>query len=177
MLLGPMTAAGRWRTTNDWSRRSGPPRRGDCVGTAGHSPTRRTAALSHKSAPLALARSWRICSLGFVLEHLENAINEVSDKDWSWYPFLWLRPQKHEAMGLGRMFAIALLFGLPIGLLMSLALAASLPVAPAVSGLPIAVFPLSLFFVASVLVGPMWNRRALREARRLPSRSASEMRQ
>jgi hypothetical protein len=112
-----------------------------------------------------------------VLDHLEKAINEVSDKDWSWYPFLWLRPKKHQSMGPFRLLAVAVLFGLPIGGLISLALALGVPDARPVASLPTLVFPLSLFFVASVLVGPMWNRRAVREARRLPSKSAAEMRE
>ena len=28
------------------------------------------------------------------LDELEEAVNEITDKDWSWWPFLWLRPAK-----------------------------------------------------------------------------------
>lgn len=94
------------------------------------------------------------------LDNLENAVNEVSDKDWSWYPFLWLRPEPHERMSLPRLATMALLYGLPFGALMAIAISFADPSRRASAPMFIAAFPLMLFFVASVFVGPMWNRRA-----------------
>ncbi|MBX3229857.1 MAG: hypothetical protein KIT84_05940 [Labilithrix sp.] len=96
------------------------------------------------------------------LEHLENAVNEVSDKDWSWWPFLWLRPEKHEPMTLTRLATVAFLFGAPIGAFLTVVGAMVNPEAKYAAPVLLAIFPLLLFFVASVVVGPMWNRRAER---------------
>jgi hypothetical protein len=96
------------------------------------------------------------------IEAFENAVNEVSDKDWSWWPFLWLRPEKHASMTLARLFFASFLFGLPCGGLSSLAFAFVRPDAHDVAPFLALAFPMLLFFVASALVGPMWNRRAER---------------
>lgn len=98
-----------------------------------------------------------------VSEALERAINEVTDKDWSWWPFLWLRPEPHERLTLPRLALIALLFGVPCGALMALALSFAGPSAHA--SFFLAAFPTLLFFVATTLVGPAWNRRAERLVR------------
>ena len=95
-----------------------------------------------------------------VIETLEKAINEVTDKDWSWWPFLWLRPDPHERLTLPRLAVVALLFGLPCGVLVATAL--SVAGQNAHSTFVVAAFPMLLFFVATALVGPMWNRRAER---------------
>lgn len=94
------------------------------------------------------------------LENLENAVNEVSDKDWSWYPFLWLRPEPYERMTLPRLATISLLYGVPFGALMAVVISFADPARRATAPMFLAAFPMMLFFVASVFVGPMWNRRA-----------------
>jgi len=96
------------------------------------------------------------------LEILEKAVNEVSDKDWSWWPFLWLRPAQDAPMTLPRLAVIAFLFGAPIGAMLTVAASLLHPEAKLTAPVLIAMFPLVLFFIASVLVGPMWNRRAER---------------
>jgi len=99
------------------------------------------------------------------LETLESAVNEVSDKDWSWWPFLWLRPAQHEPMTLARMATVALLFGAPIGAMLTVFATMLSPESKSVAPVMVGLFPMVLFFIASVLVGPMWNRRADRLAR------------
>lgn len=99
------------------------------------------------------------------LEHLENAVNEVSDKDWSWWPFLWLRPEKHQPMTLSRLAVVSLLFGAPIGAMLTVIATLLSPESKMVAPVLLAIFPAVLFFIASVLVAPMWNRRAERLAR------------
>jgi len=100
------------------------------------------------------------------LDHLEEAINEVTDKDRSWWPFLWLRPEKHVALSLPRLFVISLLYGLPLGALSALLVTLAEPRARANAAPLLALFPLAFFFFATVVIGPMWNRRAERLRRR-----------
>lgn len=100
------------------------------------------------------------------LDVFEKAINEISDKDWSWFPFLWLRPEQHTKITLTRVVSIAVLYGLPMSGVMCLALR---QLAPATSQQLFAAaitFPLMFLFLGSVVVGPMWNRRASRLAAR-----------
>lgn len=103
------------------------------------------------------------------MDQLEAAVNEVSDKDWSWWPFLWLRPEKQAHLSLGRVASLSVLYGAPASVLLALGIrlqyAASLPehVATALF------FPLLLLLFGSVVVAPMWNRRA----DRLRARSAA----
>ena len=94
------------------------------------------------------------------MDQLEAAVNEVSDKDWSWWPFLWLRPAKEAHLSLGRIASISVLYGLPASVLSELAIklqyAGSVPELVGI-GL---FFPMAFLFFGSVVVAPMWNRRA-----------------
>jgi len=101
-----------------------------------------------------------------MLDSLERAINDVSDQDWSWWPFLWLRPEKTETFTLGRSAILSLLYGVPLGGLMMLVAAFSRPEFHEIAPVLAAIFPVLLFFVGSSLVAPMWNRRAERLAQR-----------
>jgi hypothetical protein len=95
---------------------------------------------------------------------LEDAVNELSDKDWSWWPFLWLRPEKHADLSLMRVSVLAILYGVPSSLLLALVTRlqpAHAPTTPE-STFAFAMFPLLFLFSGSVLVAPMWNRRAAR---------------
>jgi len=92
----------------------------------------------------------------------ERAINEISDKDWSWWPFLWLRPQKHEPIALRRLIAMALLYGVPCAGLLCLSVSMVQPHmqrAATMIGLCAQMF---FLFMTSAIIGPMWNRRAER---------------
>ena len=94
------------------------------------------------------------------LDQLEDIVNEVSDRDWSWWPFLWLRPEKHADLSLARMASLAVLYGVPSSALM--ALGVFLFRTPSVQEIALtsACFPLLFLFIGSVVVAPMWNRRA-----------------
>jgi len=94
------------------------------------------------------------------LDQLEDVVNDISDRDWSWWPFLWLRPEKHAHLSLGRTLALAVLYGVPCSVLMGFGV--SLLRIPSVSELlfTAAAFPLLFLFSGSVVVAPMWNRRA-----------------
>ena len=94
------------------------------------------------------------------LQQIEEAVNEVSDRDWSWWPFIWLRPEQHVDLSLARVVALAVLYGVPSSILM--AFAVCLFRAPSIPELAQAAtsFPLLFLFVGSVVVAPMWNRRA-----------------
>lgn len=96
------------------------------------------------------------------MESLEEAVNEITDKDWNWWPFLWLRPSQHERLSTRLLATLALLYGLPIAGLASVALSIIKPEARELAPWIVALVPLAFFFVASVVVGPMWNRRAER---------------
>ena len=98
------------------------------------------------------------------MNQLEEAVNELTDKDWSWWPFLWLRPEKHAPLSLARVASLSLLYGVPASVLMALVANLHPEHAPSMaeSVFAIAVFPLLFLFIGSVLVAPMWNRRAER---------------
>ncbi len=100
------------------------------------------------------------------LDALESVVNEISDKDRSWWPFLWLRPAKHERMSLRRLVSIAILYGLPCGAALAFLAWLALPNPPNEVAAPIVGFPVLLLFAGTVVVGPMWNRRAHRLERR-----------
>ena len=120
---------------------------------------------------LALAALSRSYKRRMSFDILEKAINEISDKDWSWWPFLWLRPEKHDRFSLRRVVAIAILYGLPCSGLVCLLLRRLAPHAPYATQALFAaalVFPLMFLFIGSVVVGPMWNRRAARIRARAP---------
>lgn len=98
--------------------------------------------------------------VAMAMDELEAAINDVSDKDWSWWPFLWLRPEKRSRLSVGRIATLAVLYGLPASVLTEVGIkfhyAASLPelVGSALF------FPVFFLVIGSVMVAPMWNRRA-----------------
>jgi hypothetical protein len=101
------------------------------------------------------------------MDHFEESVNAVSDKDWSWWPFLWLRPEKQERLTLVRVASIAMLYGAPASALMALGIklqyAATRPELVAM-GL---FFPVMFLCLGSVVVAPMWNRRSDRLRARL----------
>jgi hypothetical protein len=94
------------------------------------------------------------------LETLEQAVNEISDRDGSWWPFLWLRPEKQAHLSLRRTVGLAILYGLPSSALMSIALSMLRPLAAAELATVAFAFPMLCLFFGSVVIAPMWNRRA-----------------
>lgn len=96
------------------------------------------------------------------IDDLEETINNVSDDDRSWWPFLWMRPEQHARFSLVKLAALALLYGLPVGGLAAIAIAWLEPVSRAEAPVAAAGFPLMFFLFGSVFIAPMWNRRAER---------------
>src|SRR3954452_23284009 len=96
------------------------------------------------------------------LDAIEETVNEISDRDWSWWPFLWLRPDKHVELTLARIMSLSVLYGLPCSVLMGVA--SSILRAPSLAETVFTVFafPMLFLFAGSALVAPMWNRRAKR---------------
>ncbi len=94
------------------------------------------------------------------LDRLEDVINDVSDRDWSWWPFLWLRPEKTAHLSLTRILSLSVLYGVPASVLMGFAI--SVLRAPSTPELLFTAFafPMLFLFTGSVVVAPMWNRRA-----------------
>ena len=94
------------------------------------------------------------------IDRLEEVVNEVSDRDWSWWPFLWLRPKQDAHLSLGRMMSLSVLYGVPSSILMGFGI--TLQRTPSMAELMFtgAAFPLLFLFTGSVVVAPMWNRRA-----------------
>ncbi len=96
------------------------------------------------------------------LDALEETVNEISDRDWSWWPFLWMRPEKHAKLSLLRIGSLSVLYGVPCSVLIGFALSL-LRASSLTERLFTAVtFPLLFLFAGSVVVAPMWNRRAER---------------
>ena len=94
------------------------------------------------------------------LDIFERAVNDLSDKDSSWWPFLWLRPDKSKRLSLTRLTSIALLYGLPCGAALSVLLAIMDARTRSSAPVPVVAFPILFLFVGSVVIGPAWNRRA-----------------
>jgi len=93
---------------------------------------------------------------------IEDAINGLSDHDLNWWPFLWLRPEKHEDLTLSRVSMLAILYGIPCGAMLAIALTVSLHLSRNAGLFMALAFPLTCLFAGSVVIAPMWNRRAKR---------------
>lgn len=100
------------------------------------------------------------------LDTLEKTTNAVTDTDSSWWPFLWLRPHKHVPLSLERLSMLALLHGAPAGMLFSVVFAVLYPDQRDKAVLVALAFPMLLSFVATGIIGPMWNRRSNRLRKR-----------
>ncbi len=108
-----------------------------------------------------------------LLDRIEDLVNDMSDKDWSWWPFLWLRPAREARLSLRRSFVMTALYGLPLALVLCVGFRLTMPRAHAEQAALVALVsvPLAFLFHLSVVIGPMWNRRAERLARRRTLRS------
>ncbi len=51
------------------------------------------------------------------MKDFENFMNNLSDKDWSWWPFLSLRPAKNQLMDNAFLVKLTAVFGTIIGLM------------------------------------------------------------
>ena len=57
------------------------------------------------------------------MRKIEDTANRLTDMDWGWWPFLFLRPEKHIVMTTKRVFKISLFYGPITGLLVVFLLA------------------------------------------------------
>jgi hypothetical protein len=93
----------------------------------------------------------------------DTFITDYCDSDSAWGPLLFLRPARSQRFTALRCALIAILPGVPFGLLGSI-LYRALAHAIARPGLPVWVFPLVMtvfyFLVFRLLLAPPWNRRA-----------------
>lgn len=96
------------------------------------------------------------------MDKLEAAVNDLSDKDWSWWPFLWLRPEKHHRLPLTRIALLSLLYGAPLAVLLEVGIKAQYAASTTELVATAGFFPLMLLVAGSFVVAPMWNRRAQR---------------
>jgi hypothetical protein len=93
-------------------------------------------------------------------QDLEDAINDLNDSDAGWWPFLFLRPRPHERISSVRVALIAVLYGLPAGLLLCMALKGS-EMQPHPLALVLVVL-LAFFSFYRLTFAWCWNRRAAR---------------
>lgn len=100
------------------------------------------------------------------LDAFEEAVNEISDTDWTWWPWLWLRPKKAEPLTLARVVAMAILYGAPLSGISAICLGCVSAEARAYAPFAMLGYPLAFLFLGSVIMAPMWNRRAERERRK-----------
>ncbi len=93
----------------------------------------------------------------------DTFITDYCDSDSVWGPLLFLRPARSQRLTTQRCLLIAMLPGIPFGLLGSI-LYRVLAHAIGRPALPVLVFPLVMtafyFLVIRLLLAPPWNRRA-----------------
>ncbi len=98
-----------------------------------------------------------------MIEGLEQFVNDVSDLDREWWPFVFLRPARTERMTSLRVMALAALYGVLAGLFVNVIARTSGQGAGALHPL---LFPvgatLGFFAVYRLTFAVCWNRRAER---------------
>jgi membrane protein implicated in regulation of membrane protease activity len=103
------------------------------------------------------------------MDNFERLGNWINDMDAEWWPFLFLRPEKHAKISSLRVLTLAILYGVFGGMMMNAAIA----LAGQSDRINVVVLPLAavaMFFVAfRFTLAWAWNRRADRER---PSLSA-----
>jgi hypothetical protein len=92
------------------------------------------------------------------MDNFEQVVNSLSDSDFNWWPFLFLRPEQDQKLGNGRVLALAALYGIFLGLLINIVAALQhTKVHPAL--FPVAT-TLGFFVFFRLTVAWCWNRRA-----------------
>lgn len=118
-----------------------------------------------------MSTSWNRTSF---LDRIEPCANWLTDLDWAWWPFLFLRPRRSAPIDTLRVARMAVYFGPIVGLGVmfgSSALRRSFDIR--ISFAAIAAINLGLFLIFRVTFAFFWNRRAARLVScRLLSRSA-----
>jgi hypothetical protein len=95
---------------------------------------------------------------------LDDFINRLNDQDWGWWPFVRLRPPKHERITTGRLAVMSLVYGFVIGAV-AIVLLARLGRASWSDSPRVVIASMLLFFGGwGAIFRPSWNRRAKRLA-------------
>ena len=106
-----------------------------------------------------------------MLERLERLANALSDSDWTWWPFLFLRPRRRDPMDTRRVIQIGIFFGPMFGLALLLGLENLRRYADVRLGLVgIATATISAFSLYRMTFAVLWNRRAARLRALYPER-------
>jgi hypothetical protein len=100
-------------------------------------------------------------------QRLEDAMNRLADIDAGWWPFLRLRPVRHQFMDNARLLRMALYYGTLYGLLvfvwyLLIGYVALSPFAPLWAAACVLAFALYFFVACKFVVAACWNRRAAR---------------
>jgi hypothetical protein len=96
---------------------------------------------------------------------LEHAVNELNDKAWAWWPFLFMRPPPSQRLTSARVLLLSVLYGLPPALLANLVMRVTHE-RPELNPLLFPAASVILFFaVFRVTFAWCWNRRAARLSR------------
>lgn len=94
------------------------------------------------------------------IRHMEEVANWISDMEREWWPFGFLRPQPYARMSSLRVAAIAVLYGVFVGMLANVLVAASVGTAGrSVIALP-ALTTFGFFVIYRFTFAYFWNRRA-----------------
>ncbi len=98
-----------------------------------------------------------------MFDQLERLSNAFLDEDWTWWPFLFLRPRKRDPMNTRRVIQMGIYFGPMFGLALMLALENVRRYTDVRLGLVgIATATISVFSVYRMTIAVLWNRRAAR---------------
>lgn len=100
----------------------------------------------------------------------DDKLNQLNDRDDMWGPLLFLRPQRHQLMGTGRVLAISGSLGLFYGMLGNVVLGllarTGAGYKPSAAMMPLLLT--SMYFVCGKLsLVAAWNRRARLLSRRM----------
>ena len=101
------------------------------------------------------------------MDTLEQIMNSLSDQDWGWWPFLFLRPEQDEYMDNILVLKLTLYYGLffsIVGILFLSATGVELMVQQLIVG--VLLFHVFFFALYRVSFATMWNRRASRLQKR-----------
>jgi hypothetical protein len=95
------------------------------------------------------------------LEDFERLANHISDRDRDWWPFLFLRPARDQRIKPLRIVILAVLYGLPFGMLLDIiyALTGSEVTMERPYLIPLVMIG-GLFFSYSITLARAWNSRA-----------------
>jgi hypothetical protein len=98
-----------------------------------------------------------------VFDRLERLANSLLDNDWTWWPFIFLRPRRREAMNTRRVLWMTVYFGPMFGLAVMLAVAnLRLYTEVQIDLRRLVLATIGAFAVYRMTFAVLWNRRASR---------------